>query len=211
MQMYNKQVIIHKVDEMFENLKERSQEIISINSDLSTASKAIVKMVSSEISIRSQTLFTDMYAEMSEKTLSTSIFDDPERQSRFYEANIRGDILSKYKLDITSISAVQTGINYNEVNRLYLSTAAAAGTAAIGGVLKYVLSAGKTVSIALIIAGAVAAFSISYFKGAPHLTKVSFQKGLEEFLSDTKNEFILWFDEVERYYHEQINNLIKTF
>lgn len=208
---YSKQMLNNKIDDMFIDLRKQSNKIIAIHSDMSLASKMIVDAVSSETVVRSQTLFTDMYKEMSERTLSLSTFDDPERVSRFYEANIRGDILAKCKFDVTNLKAVQHGVQYKEIDRLYLSLAAAAGTTAVGGVLRYVLSNSVNIPIVVIIAGAAAAFFGSYFKGAPTINKKAFSKATEEFLYKSKEEFIMWFDEVERYYYKRLEDLVNTF
>lgn len=65
---------------MFEDLKRQSYEIISIHSDFSAASRMIIDMVSSEITMRSKTLITDMYAKMSESTLSSTMFNNAEKR-----------------------------------------------------------------------------------------------------------------------------------
>jgi len=148
---------------------------------------------------------------MSENTLSSTVFDDAERKSRFYEANIRREILSKYQFDITTINAFQRGIQYKELHLLYSSLAVVAGTIAVGGVLKYALTTTVNVPIVIIIAGAVAAFCVSYFKILPNQNKVNFRRAIEDFLSESKKEFIVWFDEIEIYYNERIQRLVNTF
>ena len=209
--MYNKQVLVRKVNEMFEDLKKQSYEIIAIQSDFSIDSKMIIDMVSSEIVMRSKTLITDMYAQMSESTLSSTMFDNAERMSQFYEANIRREILSKYQFDVTTINAFKNGIQYKELQRLYSSLTVSAGTTAVVGILKYALTTTVNVPIVVIIAGAVAAFCVSYFKVIPSQNKVKFYKAVEDFLSELKKEFIVWFDEIEIYYNECIQGLVNTF
>jgi hypothetical protein len=211
MQMCNKQVLIEKVNEMFEELKVQSYEIIAVHSDFTDASKMIIDTVSSELVMRSKTLITDMYAQMSNNTLSSTMFDDPERKSQFYEANIRREIISKYQFDITTVNAFKNGIQYKELHRLYSSLAVSAGTTAVGGILKYVLTTTVNVPIVVIIAGAVAAFCVSYFKIIPSQNKVKFDGAVEDFLSELKKEFIVWFDEIEIYYNERIQGLVNTF
>ena len=171
----------------------------------------IIDTVSSELVMRSKTLITDMYAQMSNNTLSSTMFDDPERKSQFYEANIRREIISKYQFDITTVNAFKNGIQYKELHRLYSSLAVSAGTTAVGGILKYVLTTTVNVPIVVIIAGAVAAFCVSYFKIIPSQNKVKFDGAVEDFLSELKKEFIVWFDEIEIYYNERIQGLVNTF
>ncbi|WP_410501811.1 hypothetical protein RIF24_13580 [Exiguobacterium acetylicum] len=209
--MYKQEIFISKVDDIFEELRKQSSEIITIHSDPSTASEMIVEAVSSETIIRSKTLMIDMYAYLSERTLSSSLFSDTERKSLFFEANIRGQILLNYRFESTSIKAFQMGIKYKNINRLYASLAVAAGTTAVGGILKYMLINTVNIPIVIIIAGAVSVFFASFFKITPDLNKTAFHKAVDDFLSETRNEFILWFDEIEIFYNKCIESLIKTF
>jgi len=77
--------------------------------------------------------------------------------------------------------------------------------------LKYALTTTVNVPIVIIIAGAVAAFCVSYFKILPNQNKVNFRRAIEDFLSESKKEFIVWFDEIEIYYNERIQRLVNTF
>ena len=209
--MYNKKDLIRKIDEMFEDLKRQSYEVISIHSDFSAASRMIIDMVSSEITMRSKTLITDMYAKMSESTLSSTMFNNAEKKSKFYEANIRREILSKYQFDVKSVNAFKNGIQYEELHRLYSSLAVSAGTAAVGGILKYLLAATVNIPMVVIIAGAAAAFCVSYLKVIPNQKKVKFREAVYSFLSELREEFIMWFDEIEKYYNDRIKDLVNTF
>ena len=207
MQIYNEQLIHKKIDNIFKDLKKQCFEIIDIHSDKSVASKMIVDAVSSETSVRSKTLFTDMSAKISEKRLSSSIFEDPERRSRFYEANIRGEVLKKYKFRIKNIDTFQ----YKELNRLYSSISVSAGTTSLGVILKYAFKTNVNIPILVIISSTVPVFFISYFTVLPKMNEKFFRKAVEDFLSESKKEFILWFDEIERYYNQEIDNLVDSF
>lgn len=211
MKMYNKQVLIEKADEIFEDLIKQSYEIIAAYPDFFDASKTIVDLVSSEVLLRSKTLIIDIYAEMSKNTLSSAMFDDAARKSRFYEANIRRDILSKYQFDIAVSEVLKGGIQSQEINCLYSSLAVAGGTAALGGILKHTLTASVNIPIVVIISAAVVVFCISYSKVIPDQNRANFRKAAEEFLGDLKKEFVKSFDEIETYYNNRIQDLLSAF
>ena len=209
--MYNKELLNEKIKDMFKDMKIKSNELIDVDIDFSITSKNIMDTVSSEIVTRSKTLIIDMYAELSKHTLNTEEFREPERKSKFYEANIRGEILNKYNFDVGTISSFETGIKFEEVNKLYASIATSTGTMAVGGVLKYVLTSKINIPLVVIIAGAVATFCTSYFKSVPDRNKLTFKKAIEVFLDETEYEFIQWFDEIEIYYKEKVDELVATF
>ena len=206
--MYNRNLLIKKIEDMFAELKVNANEIISINSNFTIASNKIIEIVSSETVTRSKTLITDMYSEMSQYTLSTEVFIDPEMQSKFYEANIRGDVLSKYNFEIDSLNIKKEGLDFKEVSRLYYSIVASAGTITLGGILKFTLSNKQSVPFIMIIAGAVAVFCISYLKIMPERNKNAFIEAIYIFLDDTMKEFLKWFDDIEAYYERRVEELV---
>ena len=149
-------------------------------------------------------LITDLYSEMSKKTLSSKEFEDIERVSKFYETDIKKEILEKYKFKVTN------KIDYKEANKLYTSLGMAAGTMAIGGILKYVLQNNINIPFIVIICGAVMAFGASYFL-KPSANKRNLEKAVDEFLDKTKKEFIAWFHEIEKYYNKRVKDIINYF
>ena len=141
---------------------------------------------------------------MSKRTLASKEFEDIERKSKFYETNIKKEILEKYKFQVTN------KIDYKEANKLYTSLGMAAGTMAIGGILKYVLQNNINIPFIVIICGAVMAFGASYFL-KPSVNKKNLEKAVDEFLDKTKKEFIAWFDEIEKYYNKRVKDIINYF
>ena len=206
--MYNRDLLVKKIEDMFDDLKVKANEIISVNSNFDIASKKIIEIVSSETVTRSKTLITDMYSEMSRYTLGTEAFVNPEMQSKFFEANIRGDVLSKYNFEIDSLNIKKESLDFKEASRLYYSIAASAGTITLAGVLKFTLSNKQNVPLVMIIAGAVAVFCISYLKIMPEKNKAAFIKAVDIFLDDTMREFLKWFDEIEAYYDKRVGELV---
>lgn len=199
--MYN---INKNIDNIFSDLKKESYKFFNLSSNIDSVNKKIVDKISLDLTIKSKMLITDLYSEMSKKTLSSKEFEDIERVSKFYETDIKKEILEKYKFKVTN------KIDYKEANKLYTSLGMAAGTMAIGGILKYVLQNNINIPFIVIICGAVMAFGASYFL-KPSANKRNLEKAVDEFLDKTKKEFIAWFHEIEEYYNRRVRDIINYF
>ena len=199
--MYNRE---REINEVFSDLKEKLYKLFNLSSNIDIVSKKIIEKTSLELTIESKMLITDMYSEMSKKTLSSKEFKTIERKNRFYELDIQNEILEKYKFQVAN------KIDYKEANKLYTSLGMAAGTMALGGILKYVLQNHINIPFIVIICGAVIVFGVSYFL-KPSANKRNLEKAIDEFLDKTKKEFIAWFDEIEKYYNKRIKDIINYF
>ena len=199
--MYNRE---REINEVFSDLKEKLYKLFNLSSNIDIVSKKIIEKTSLELTIESKMLITDMYSEMSKKTLSSKEFETIERKNRFYELDIQNEILEKYKFKVTD------KIDYKEANKLYTSLGMAAGTMAIGGILKYVLQNNINIPFIVIICGAIMAFGATYFL-KPSVNKKNLEKAVDEFLDKTKKEFIAWFYEIEEYYNRRVRDIINYF
>ena len=199
--MYN---INKNIDNIFSDLKKESYKLFNLSSNIDSVSKKIADKISLDLTVKSKMLITDLYSEMSKKTLASKEFGDIERMSKFYETDIKKEILEKYKFKVTN------KIDYKEANKLYTSLGMAAGTMAIGGILKYVLQNNINIPFIVIICGAVMAFGVTYFL-KPSVNKKNLEKAVDEFLDKTKKEFIAWFDEIEEYYNRRVRDIINYF
>ena len=192
------------IDNIFSDLKKESYKLFNLNSNIDSVSKKIADKISLDLTVKSKMLITDLYSEMSRKTLLSKDFEDIERKSKFYETDIKKEILEKYKFKITN------KIDYKEANKLYTSLGMAAGTMALGGIFKYVLQNHINIPFIVIICGAIVAFGVTYFS-KPSADKRNLEKAVNEFLDKTKKEFIAWFDEIEKYYNKRVKDIINYF
>ena len=199
--MYN---INKNIDNIFSDLKKESYKLFNLSSNIDSVSKKIADKISLDLTVKSKMLITDLYSEMSKKTLLSEGFEDIERKSKFYETDIKKEILEKYKFKVTN------KIDYKEANKLYTSLGMAAGTMALGGIFKYVLQNHINIPFIVIICGAIVAFGVTYFS-KPSADKRNLEKAVDEFLDKTKKEFIAWFDEIEKYYNKRVKDIINYF
>lgn len=194
-----------KIDKMFDDLSVKAAEIIKNSFSRKDAAEKIAQIVGSETALRGKTMLSSMYDSLSEKFL-TSI-DETANRNKFYEANLRAELMDKYSFDIPRVK-----IDFKEANRIVISLAASAGTATAGGLLIFALSpSAPIVPITIVVAACVCAFCISCFKIIPNLNKSGFKKEVDRYLDKIKADYIKWLNEVEKYFNKRANEIKRSF
>lgn len=206
-----KEKLLTKINEIFEVLKEKSHSIILKQISIEDKSQQTVEMLSYEIQNITYSILIELYSNISKKILNESEFIHGENKLRFYESDIKKDIFEKYRFNLESLKALKKGIEYKELNREYTALATAAGTAAIGGVLKYNFNDDIKIPTVGILAVALLAFTGAYFKVVPSKNEDRLIDAIDKFLSEIKSELIDWIDEVENYFNSRVEELVKTF
>ena len=87
-----------------------------------------------------------------------------------------------------------------------MTAGAAAGTLAVGGVLKFALSGVVGIPFAIIIAGAIAA-ALAAFRSVPQKNKKNYELAVKKYLSDLENDVLDWIIEVEGYFQDKVRTL----
>lgn len=199
------------VKKLFVKLNEEVSEIVRTSPSLDAATRNIMEYVSGEIAASSQGYMTDLYSELSQKTLSEAIFQDPANANRFYELNMRKKISDAYKFNVRDLASYRAGVDFKEINRVYTSAGAAAGSAAVGGILLGALSGVVEIPMVVIIAGAVlagiAGGGVTYGKVVPDKNKANFLKAVQDFMAELEKELLNWIDEVVKFYHQKVDEL----
>lgn len=206
-----KQVLEEKIENLFQDISQKAYIKLNNPLGLTEASNQIVKMISSETTMKSKYMTIDLYSALEEKVLNSVGFQDISKQNAFFELNIREKIFDKYQFEISSLDTLTNGMNFKKINKVYTSIATAAGTAAVGGVLKYALYNTINIPVAVIIAGAVLVFCGMYFKAVPTINKQKFMKELKSFLDSVKKDFLAWFAEIEKYFNNCVEELKISF
>lgn len=197
----------NQVEKMFCDLRSKSEEIVASSSVYKNASDRIMKLVSSRIAAESEGYIIDMYTLLAERIKQESFFQDPNHLNAFYRLNLREKLNDKYHFEVDSLDAFQKGVDYKELNRMYASLGAAAGTLAVGGILKFALSSVVSIPFTVIVAGAATVAFSSYFKIVPSRNKIAFKKAVDAFLSDLEHDILNWLADVETFFESQINTL----
>lgn len=205
--MYNS-TLKNEVHKMFCELAEKAKEITKTSRTAQMATERISDVVASKVSAESEGYIVDMYTNLVTKIKEDDYFKDAEHLNAFYRLNLREELNRKYHFEIESLAAYKKGIDFKEINRLYAAAGATAGTLAIGGILKFVISGLINIPIAVIIAGAVAAGVATYF-AVPKKNKKEYNRAVRKYLNDMENEILDWLTEVENYFDSQVRTIYK--
>ena len=205
--MYSKE-LEKQLHQLFEELSEKTDQIASEARTNTEATDRIMRLVSSSISAEAEGYMVDMYACLVDKIKSEEYFKNPENLNAFYRLNLREELNEKYQFNIDNIDAYKKGIEYKEINQLYVAAGAAVGTLALGGILKFALSSVIGIPFPIIIAGALVAACATYF-AIPTKNRKDYKKAVDKFMKDLENDILDWFVDVEVYFDEQVRTLYK--
>ena len=198
-----------KVDVMFNDLRKKVSAIVIESSTSNEAINNVTKLVSSELAARSKSILSDMLFDLSDKLMDTEFFADIARQNRFAEINLRQEILSKYQF------APSTTVNYREASRTVQALKVGGATFVVGGAIEIgvVLIAGLSISnlvpipISILIVASIGAALADYYAIEPAKNKQALAQALDNYLVDAKQQFLNWFDEVEKYFNVRVEEI----
>ena len=198
-----------KVDVMFNDLRKKVSAIVIESSTSNEAINNVTKLVSSELAARSKSILSDMLFDLSDKLIDTEFFADIAKQNRFAEINLRQEILSKYQF------APSTTVNYREASRTVQALKVGGATFVVGGAIEIgvVLIAGLSISnlvpipISILIVASIGAALADYYAIEPAKNKKALAQALDNYLVDAMQQFLNWFDEVERYFNVRVEEI----
>lgn len=201
-----------KVDTMFTDLREKVATIVAESSDSNEAVATVTKLVSSELSTRSKSILSDMLFDLSDNLMETEFFLDISKQNKFYEINLRQEILNKYQF------APSTTVNYQEASRKIQALKVGGATLLAGGVIEVgvVLIAGLSLSslvpvpIGLLIIASIGAAVADYYAIEPARNKKALAAALDNYLVQAQKQFLGWFDEVEVFFNKRVEEIKQT-
>lgn len=201
-----------KVDTMFTDLRKKVATIVAESSNSNEAVATVTKLVSSELSTRSKSILSDMLFDLSDKLMETEFFSDISKQNKFYEINLRQEILSKYQF------ASSTTVNYQEASKEIQALKVGGATLLAGGVIEVgvVLIAGLSLSslvpipISLLIVASIGAAVADYYAIEPARNKKALAAALDNYLIQTQKQFLGWFDEVEVFFNKRVEEIKQT-
>lgn len=198
-----------KVDVMFNDLRKKVSAIVIESSTSNEAINNVTKLVSSELAARSKSILSDMLFDLSDKLIDTEFFADIAKQNRFAEINLRQEILSKYQF------APSTTVNYREASRTVQALKVGGATFVVGGAIEIgvVLIAGLSISnlvpipISILIVASIGAALADYYAIEPAKNKKALAQALDNYLVDAKQQFLNWFDEVEKHFNVRVEEI----
>ncbi|MCD8052840.1 MAG: hypothetical protein LUF00_02085 [Lachnospiraceae bacterium] len=193
---------------MFQELSTKANDIAENSRTVQMATERISELVAGRVSAESEGYIVDMYTCLAARVKAEDYFKDPEHLNAFYRLNLRESLNDKYHFEIKSLDSYKKGIEFKEINHLYAAAGAAAGTLAVGGILKFAISELIHIPFAIIVAGAVAAGIATYFS-VPSKNKKEYIRAVNKYLMNMENEILDWLNEVEIYLDSQVRSLYK--
>lgn len=201
-----------KIDKMFNDLINKMNDIVEKSSSSKETITLTTSLVSSELAIRSQSILSDMIFDLTNSLLKTEFFSDVSKRNKFYRVNLRSEIINKYQFSPVS------SVNYKEVSRELQAlkvggvTLAAGGAIEVGAVLISGLSLSSLVPIpiAALVAVSIGAALTDYYAIEPARSKKALKGALDNYLIQTKGQFLNWFDEIERYFNKRVEEIKQT-
>ena len=201
-----------KIDKMFNDLINKVYDIVERSSSSKETITLTTSLVSSELAIRSQSILSDMIFDLTNSLLKTEFFSDVSKRNKFYRVNLRSEIINKYQFSPAS------SVNYKEVSRELQAlkvggvTLAAGGAIEVGAVLISGLSLSSLVPIpiAALVAVSIGAALTDYYAIEPARSKKALKEALNNYLIQTKGQFLNWFDEIERYFNKRVEEIKQT-
>lgn len=201
-----------KVDIMFDDLRKKVASVVADSSTSTEAVATATKLVSSELATRSKSILSDMLFDLSDSLMETEFFADITRQNKFYEINLRQEILNKYQY------APSTTVNYKEASKELQALKVGGATLAVGGVIEIgvVLAAGLSLSnlvplpISVLVVASIGAALTDYFIIEPARNKKNLAHALDMYLINAKEQFLEWFDKIEQFFNKRVEEIKQT-
>lgn len=201
-----------KVDIMFDDLRKKVASVVADSSTSTEAVATATKLVSSELATRSKSILSDMLFDLSDALMETEFFADITRQNKFYEINLRQEILNKYQY------SPSTTVNYKEASKELQALKVGGATLAVGGVIEIgvVLAAGLSLSnlvpfpISVLVVASISAALTDYFTIEPARNKKNLAHALDMYLINAKEQFLEWFDKIEQFFNKRVEEIKQT-
>lgn len=93
-----------------------------------------------------------------------------------------------------------------KANTIYMSLGTAAGTMAVGGILKYALAGMVTIPVWLVVAASLLS-GVGTYQMKTRENREAYLNAIDAFLANLEREVIDWLTDIENYYHKQVQSL----
>lgn len=201
-----------KVEKLISELREKVITIIANSSNSDEAVSAVIQLVSSKLASRSKSILSDMLFELSDSLMETDYFSDVSKRNKFFEINLRQEILNKYQF------TPSTTVDYKEASRTLEALKIGGITFAAGGAIEVLtvflipslsFSSLVPIPLGLLFAASVGMALADYYAIEPVRNKKKLGQAIDNYLVQAQNQFLQWFDEVEVYFNKRVEEIKK--
>lgn len=144
----------------------------------------------------SKSIMSSVYNMMMEHTLAKEIYQDPEKQAVYYEANILKELSDKFNFEVPS------HIDYYESKKILNKWTKAGIVTVTGGVISISFKSWIPVGIAVIIAALMALLLEDKKEASENIHSV-----IDKYLENVKQTLMDWISDIEKYYDERVSVL----
>lgn len=201
-----------KVEKLISELREKVITIIANSSNSDEAVSAVIQLVSSKLASRSKSILSDMLFELSDSLMETDYFSDVSKRNKFFEINLRQEILNKYQF------TPSTTVDYKEASRALEALKIGGITFAAGGAIEVLtvflipslsFSSLVPIPLGLLFVASVGMALADYYAIEPVRNKKKIGQAIDNYLVQAQNQFLQWFDEVEVYFNKRVEEIKK--
>jgi hypothetical protein len=189
------------IEKAFFEMKSRIVEIERETVNRDKIAEAICNYAGNYLAAESMSLVASLYKILSEETFGKDPFLSARNRNKFRGKNIKSMIFNKYSFQ------AQGKINYTEVNANLAAIPIPAAEAGLGIVLSIALSKAIIVPVSLVIAAGLYFFLREKTK---YSNTDNFVSAINSYLETLKRELMIWLENIESFYHEQVAEVIKT-
>lgn len=197
-----KQMIEVRVEKLLGSIRQDAEYAKGNGTKPTDIIDRVTRQTINQMTPESKMLLSSAYNMMMKHTLADPHFQSPQDKARFFEANILKRINAKFDFSIPS------KIHYEEAQTTYQQLAAAGAVISVGGVISIVRSSWLPMGIATILAAIMTCVLKANSTTSAPRSDVS--KIIEEYLQKVQQSFMLWIDEIERFYDEEVERLKKA-
>jgi hypothetical protein len=188
------------IDKIFEDIHCHISDIERYTNRDSVV-KAICDYATQTITAESKSLLSSFYSRMMDQTIGNEPFLTARNKNKFYDKDILSMIVDRYDFSVSE------DINYIQSNEKCKALPIPAGMAGLGVILSIALSQVVILPISLIIAGGLYYLISEYEKGKD---QGEFMAAINRYIDSVKRELIIWFEHIEAFYNEQVEELKRS-
>ena len=195
-----KEFVSPLLEKSFAEMRARISEIERESRDREQVMKVICDYVGTYVSAESKSIVSSLYTKLSAETLNSEPFSKAKNKNIFYEKDIWSMIFDKYSF------STQEKMDYKPTNKSFAIVPPLA-TTGIGVVLSIALSKAIITPVALVVSAGLYFFICENIKPS---NTARFTSAIDGYLEKIKSELLVWFKNIEHFYHQQVNEVIAS-
>ena len=172
----------------------------------------MINYVVDETASYSRSILSDVLFELNQLIFQEPLFTDVTIQNKFYEFDLRQEIINKYQF------TADCSFEYQDKDKLISAlkatgiTFTAGGAIAVGTTLVAGLSASSLapLPVAILIGLSLVVALTEYFYLSPNRSQNNLLHALNQYLEETEKQLTNWFNEIEKYFFNRVEDFKKN-